>query len=90
MAKSAAGNSVSNIKYTIIDQYQNNGFIYYRLLQYDIDGKFKIYGPISLYYVTKSKKIIKHINLLNQEVSEITTGVIFEVYEDGTTRKIIR
>lgn len=90
MVKSAAGNSNSNIKYVIIDQFQNNGFIYYRLLQYDIDGKFKVYGPISLYYVTKNKKLIKYTNLLGQEVPSSTNGVILEIYDDGTTRKIIR
>ena len=89
-SKSAAGNSNSNIKYVIIDQFQNNGFIYYRLLQYDIDGKFKVYGPISLYYVTKSKKIIKYINLLGQEVQLETKGLIIEVYDDGTNKKIIK
>jgi len=39
----------------------------------------------------KEKKIVKYINLMGQEVTPNNTiGIIFEVYEDGTIRKIIR
>lgn len=86
----AAGFSNDNINYSFIDSYLNNGYVYYKLLQYDIDGKFKEYGPISLYYKSNDKKIVKYINLLGQEVDPTTKGIIFEVYIDGTTKKIIR
>ena len=60
------------------------------MVQYDIDGKFELYGPIALNNEIKEKKIIKYVNLMGQEISPETSGVVFEVYEDGTSKKIIR
>lgn len=33
---------------------------------------------------------MKRFNILGQDVSSETNGFIFEVYEDGTMKKIIR
>jgi hypothetical protein len=88
--KLAAGNSQSLINYTYLDYYNQDNIVYYRLVQYDIDGQHKIYGPISIEGFFSSKKIVKYINLAGQEVNETYKGVVFEVYEDGTMRKIIR
>jgi len=88
--KTASGNSTEEIKYSYID-YNGNPVTYYRLNQYDIDGEFKTYGPILVTKTITGKKIIKYINLMGQEVNpDYTKGVIFEVYEDGTTIKTIR
>ena len=88
--KSSAGNSQSLINYFFLDYYNQDNIVYYRLVQYDIDGQYEIYGPISIEGVFSSKKIVKYINLAGQEVNETYKGVVFEVYEDGTMRKIIR
>jgi hypothetical protein len=88
--KDAAGNSNTVLKYSYINYNTLNGIFYYRLVQFDIDGKNKTYGPISLQRETTNKKIIKYVNTLGQEVNPDTKGIIFEVYEDGTMRKIIR
>jgi hypothetical protein len=88
--KQAANNSQSKINYTYLDNYRNENVVYYRLIQYDIDGKFEIFGPIAIQGYFSSKKIIKYINLSGQEVNEDYKGLVFEVYEDGTMRKIIR
>jgi hypothetical protein len=88
--KTAAGNSTENIYYSFSDDINYLGLNYYRLVQYDIDGKFEIYGPIALNNEIKEKKIIKYVNLMGQEISPETSGVVFEVYEDGTSKKIIR
>jgi hypothetical protein len=89
-SKSSAGNSQSLINYSYLDYYNQDNTVYYRLLQYDIDGQHKIYGPISIEGFFSSKKIVKYINLAGQEVNETYKGVVFEVYEDGTMRKTIR
>jgi len=89
-SRSSAGNSQSLINYSYLDYYNQSNTVYYRLLQYDIDGQYKIYGPILIEGFFSSKKIIKYINLAGQEVNETYKGVVFEVYEDGTMRKIIR
>ena len=86
--KEAAYNSNTEIKYSFID-YNLNELTYYRLTQYDIDGQFKIYYPISVFKQIKDKKIVKYINLLGQEVDQQTKGLLLEIYDDGTIRKII-
>lgn len=88
--KFAAGNSTEEIKYSYID-YNLNSLTYYRLQQFDIDGKFETYGPILVTKTITDKKIIKYINLMGQEINpNNTTGVIIEIYDDGTMKKMIR
>jgi hypothetical protein len=88
--KSAAGNSTELLTYTFVDNDYRSGVNYYRITQVDIDGQFKIYGPVSINNTESVKKIVKIVNALGQEVDETTTGVLFEIYEDGTSKKIIR
>jgi hypothetical protein len=88
--KNAAGNSNEKINYSYIDNNLSE-IVYYRLQQFDIDGKYETFGPIVITRDVKNKQIIGYINLLGQKVDpKYTTGVIIEVYEDGTMRKIIR
>ena len=88
--KLASGNSTVVINYSYLDSFDDLVIHYYRLKQVDYDGQYKIYGPISLDNTKSFKKIVKYINLIGQEVNSDTKGFIFEVYEDGTMRKIIR
>jgi len=88
--ESAMGNSNTKTDYSFSDLFDNNEIHYYRLVQYDYDGQYKIYGPIGLDNRKPTKTIIKYVNLMGQEVSSDTKGFIFEVYDDGTMRKIIR
>ena len=88
--KNAAVNSNEKINYSYIDNNLSE-IVYYRLQQFDIDGKFETYGPIVVTRGVTDKKIIGYINLLGQKVDPIyTTGVIIEVYDDGTMVKKIR
>ena len=88
--KLAAGFSNEKLNYSHIDSYINNGTVYYRLLQYDIDGKYDVYGPISITYFSKERKIVKYLNALGQEIGSDVKGFVIELYDDGTMRKIIR
>jgi len=88
--KDASGNSNQKINYGYSVMFENFCVNYYRLLQYDFNGQNKTYGPIALDNTRQTKKIVKYVNLLGQEVSGDEKGVILEVYEDGTMRKIIR
>jgi hypothetical protein len=83
-------NSTEKINYSYSDNIDQPIIHYYRLVQYDIDGKFEIYGPIMLDNQIKIKKVIKYVNTMGQEVSPEATGVIFVIYEDGTSKKTIR
>jgi hypothetical protein len=88
--RNAAGNSIEDVKYSWID-YNQNELTYYRLVQYDIDGKSETYGPISVMKSSIDKEIVKYVNLMGQEVNPLTTiGLVIEVYSDGSTRKLIR
>lgn len=89
-SKSAAGNSVVDIKYSWIDN-NTNSLTYYKLIQYDIDGQYKEYGPIVVQKSYENKIIVKYINLMGQEINPLTTiGLVIEVYLDGSTKKVIR
>ena len=86
----SAGNSTEELKYSYID-YNLNELTYYRLQQFDIDGKFESYGPIVITRDGTNKKIVKYINLMGQEVKpENVHGIIIEIYDDGTMRKITK
>lgn len=87
--KTASINSTTKIKYNFLDSFDELVINYYRLKQVDYDGQYKMYGPIALDNTKPIKKIIKYINSLGQEVSLDTKGIIFEVYEDGSIKKII-
>jgi len=89
-SKFASGNSTIVINYSYLDLFKDFVIHYYRLVQVDYDGQYKIYGPIVLDNTRSFKKVIKYINLLGQEVNSETKGFIFEVYEDGTMKKILR
>ena len=88
--KTAAGNSTDKINYYHSDNIEQQLIHYYRLVQYDVDGQFKTYGPIALDNTIRVKKIIGYINMLGQQVTETYSGIMFEVYEDGTCKKIIK
>jgi hypothetical protein len=86
----ASGNSTQEIKYSIIDSNIDPIINYYILKQVDYNGEYKIYGPISVDNTNSFKKIIKCVNILGQDINQYTKGILFEIYEDGTSRRIIR
>ena len=55
-----------------------------------MNGNNKTYGPISVDNTKPTKKVVKYVNLFGQEVNPDWDGFIFEVYEDGSNKKIIR
>jgi hypothetical protein len=86
----AAINSTQEIRYDLVDDEVYPVLNYYRLKQFDIDGTNKEYGPIAIDNRRDLKKVIRTINLLGQQVNESATGIVIEIYEDGTMRKTIR
>ncbi len=53
----AAGNSNIHLDYSMTDPELLDGIVYYRLLQVDIDGVVKTYGPISIACVDESHEM---------------------------------
>lgn len=88
--KQAAGNSNTVMNYSYLHSFKEYNVHYYKLLQYDYDGKYKEYGPISVDNTTKSSKLIKIINLAGQEVDNSYKGFVIEIYENGEIVRRLR
>lgn len=84
-----AGNSSLKMDYSIQDKdIENNIIYYYRLKQFDFDGKMETHDDIVAILNNHAKPhIVKVINTLGQEVSIDATGLIFEIYSDGSRVK---
>ena len=86
----AAINSTQELRYNLTDDNVMPVLNYYRLRQFDTDGANKEYGPIAIDNRQRIKQVVRTINLLGQLVDENATGIIIEIYEDGSIRKTIR
>jgi hypothetical protein len=86
----SSNNSTTKLTYSTIEHSPIQSINYYRLVQYDIDGEYVIYSPITIDNTYKTKRVLKVLNMLGQEVTSYETGLFLEVYEDGTSKKIIR
>ena len=58
--------------------------------QYDINGVNEVFGPIAINNRDVIKIIAKTINAAGQEVGPNATGIVIEIYTDGTIRRVIR
>ena len=79
-----AGNSNTQMSYSIIDDNPLRGVSYYRLKQTDYDGQTETFNPISIIINSEEKQINKVINFMGQEVNEHYKGMVLEIYQDGT------
>jgi len=88
----AAGMSTQLLNYAYVDVTAPNAINYYQLTQMDRDGNFKVYGPIAIDNTAITKTIVKRINMMGQEIldSDTTPGMYFEIYEDGTSKKVYK
>jgi hypothetical protein len=84
-----ANNSSSKLDYSFTDYSAPQTINYYRLTQVDFDGNSRTYDPISIDN-RGNKTVVKYLNVLGQEVSSSTFGLIFEIYDDGSLKKIWR
>ena len=79
-----AGNSNTQMSYSVIDTKPLYGISYYRLKQTDYDGQSKSFHPVSVSISSEEKIVDKVINFMGQEVNEHYKGLVLEVYQDGT------
>ena len=87
----AAGNSNMTIDYSFVDTQLLPIVNYYRLVQYDWDGKFEVFGPIAIDNRKGDRKVLRYLNLSGQVVKpENHKGMLIKVYENGETEKIIK
>ncbi len=87
----SAGNSNQIINYSFVDKTFSKAINYYKLIQVDFDGAFKEYDPIAIDNTNKQRKVLQTINMMGQQVFDTNThGMYIEIYDDGTSNKIIR
>ena len=83
----AAGHSQNFLNYRFIHAYPKSQQNYYQLVQYDFNGDWTEYDIITIDNRIIDKKIIKSVNLLGQTADSYETGLIINVYDDGSTSK---
>jgi len=86
-------NSTKKVDYEVIDYNVDRQINYYRLSQYDFNGFYEIFDPISIDNRVLERRVVKYLNILGQEIDyeKINSeGVYIEVYDDRTTKKIIK
>ena len=88
--QNAAINSNTKISYTVTEDNPTASLNYYQLVQYDRDGIHMVYGPIIIDNTYQILRVLRVLNLLGKEAMPAETGLLIEVYEDGTIKKIIR
>jgi len=86
---SATNSNTKNI-YHVTESAPNASLNYYQLVQHDIDGNYKVYGPILIDNTNKIRHVVRVLNLLGKEAMPTESGLLLEVYDDGTAKKIIR
>ena len=75
-----------NLYYSFIEPCPLPIVNYYRLVQYDWDGQFEIFGPIAIDNRKPEKRIVKYVSLSGQEIDpSSTTGLVIGIFEDGTS-----
>lgn len=83
------GNSIQQTKYDFIDSNPYSGINYYRLIQTDYNGNYKIFRTIAVENNSVESITLKRVNFLGQEVDEYYKGIYIEYYSDRTCKKFI-
>lgn len=76
------GNSTQEIHYNARHINPSNTINYYKLIQYDTDGKYQEFNIISVDNREFSMKIIKTMDLLGREVDENYSGPVIYLLDD--------
>jgi hypothetical protein len=85
-----AGNSTHKIDYLTIDKDYINGINYYRLIQTDYNGEETTSKIVSVDMTKKNTQFMQTVNSIGQEVDKNYSGIVFDVYSDGSTVKRIQ
>ena len=85
-----AGNSAHTISYFLLDSEYSKGINYYRLKQTDFNGDFTFSKIVAVDMTVNTPKVIMTVNSIGQEVQQGYTGLVFDIYSDGTSVKRIQ
>jgi len=81
-----SGNSQQPLSYTAEHRMPDQVINYYFLIQIDLDGTEKYYGPIAIDNRTQ-RRVTQRFNLLGQPVTELDKGFQILFLDDNTTLK---
>ena len=83
-----AGNSTQVIDYNLTHKSPSDGINYYRLTQYDFDGKSESSNVVTCNKLTKEIESVVYYNSLGQLVDGNTLGLVMVMtkYIDGTSK----
>ncbi|NIQ16124.1 MAG: hypothetical protein GTO02_17550, partial [Candidatus Dadabacteria bacterium] len=81
-----AGNSNNSIEYSYSDRTYDSVINYYRLKQVDYSGVAFLSKVIAIDNRKEKPNLVKVVNLMGQEVSEYTSGIVIMIYSDGSTK----
>lgn len=88
----AAGNSTDLINYSFQDPNRSSGVTYFQLKQFDLDGNYKVYGPLSTSCTDLSVNVEVYPNPINDKgfvkINSTSNGLI-SVQITENTGKII-
>jgi hypothetical protein len=85
-----AGTSTEPLNYKFRDYYVKDTINYYRLSQTDFNGKTETFKIIAIDNSCEVREIRKTINLMGQEVDENYNGMVIELYDNNSVRKVFR
>lgn len=80
------GTTQMESNYRAIDVSPEDGVSYYKLTQYDIDGKYEHLGYIAI--DNRPKEIETIIDMMGREVDMMFNGIKIIIFIDGSTRKV--
>lgn len=83
-----SGNSNYMNLYSYMDGRKLYGVVYYKLCQTDFDGNYECFDPIAINSGKgETKRIIRTVNILGQDVDENFHGYKLIMYEDGSVQR---
>ena len=85
-----AGNSSHLISYYLLDPEYFKGINYYRLKQTDFNGNYTFSNIVAVDMSLPTGTIVMTVNSLGQVVQPGFTGLVFDIYSDGTSVKRIQ
>lgn len=83
-----AGDSNYEIIYGYVDRFLLDTINYYKLTQVDFDGSVEVLDVISIDNRNLGGKIVKQINIFGQEVNSSYNGLVIQIFNDGSIRKV--
>ena len=76
--------------YRSVDPNLANGQYYYRITQFDMDGKSTVFGIKSIKIGDESMFIVAKYNLIGEKIGDNYSGVVIVLYSNGTTEKVFQ